>query len=160
MIFEVKIMEQRYNLFTGLILNISRCLQKIKNEEMSNYGLKGKQVQCLFTLYNSDNGATLTQLCEQCDEDKGAMSRTVGELTKSGLVFCEESEDRKYRNPIKLTQKGKSFGKVVADKISDILGVASEGVSDKDRDVLYATLTCISNNLSQICKKYGVKKHD
>lgn len=146
-------MEPRYDLFTGLILNISRCIQKIKNEEMSRYGLKGKQVQCLFALFRRD-GASFMQLCERCGEDKGAMSRTVGELKKSGLVFEEQSGAQKYRNPIRLTEKGKAFGQIVSDKISEMLDAASDGISEEDRKGLYRALGCISENLSEICEKY------
>ena len=80
-------MEERYRNFTGLILNISRCIQKIKNCEVAELGLKGKQVQCLFFLHKLDNGASLTELCDLCDEDKGAMSRTVKELMEKKLVL-------------------------------------------------------------------------
>ncbi len=150
-------MEQRYDIFTGLILNISRCIQKIKNEEMSEFGYKGKQVQCLFTLYNLDGGASLTELCERCGEDKGAMSRTIKELFNLDLIFVEEKNMKKYRNPIKLTDKGESFAKIVADKISKMMNLASIGISEKDREILYKSLFCISKNLTKICENYGGK---
>ncbi len=150
-------MEQRYDLFTGLILNISRCIQKIKNTEMSAFGYKGKQVQCLFTLYNCHGGASLKELCERCDEDKGAMSRTIKELVENDLVFVEEKNEQKYKNPVKLTEKGKSFAKIVSDRISQMLDAASVGISDKEREVLYKSLGCISGNLTKICENYGVK---
>ena len=99
-------MRQRYETFTALILNISRCVQKIKNEEMEALGLKGRQVQCLFALYNSEDGASVTTLCELCGEDKGMISRTLKDLTARGLAYVDEQKDRKYRNPVKLTEKG------------------------------------------------------
>ena len=147
----------RYDIFTGLILSISRCIQKIKNEEMAAYGLKGKQVQCLFALQCAENGASLKQLCARCEEDKGAMSRTVAELTKSGLVY-QETGTQKYRNPIKLTEKGRAFGKVVADRIAEVLDAASAGISNEEREIFYRTLGCISENLSAICRTYGGNK--
>lgn len=151
-------MEQRYQTFTGLILNISRCIQKIKNEEMLALGLKGKQVQCLFSLYQASDGASLTELCELCDEDKGAMSRTVKELAEKGLVYVAEKEDQKYRNPIKLTATGQAAAKVVVDKIAAMVDTGSNGISDAERDTLYQTLTQISGNLTQICENYGGEK--
>lgn len=150
-------MEDRYKVFTGLILNISRCIQKIKNCEMAVFGLKGKHVQCLFSLYNLSNGASLTELCEMCDEDKGAISRTIRELSERKLVYVEESNLQKYRNPIKLTEKGKSLAKVVADKISDMLNLSSNGITDENRENLYDSLTRISDNLTKICENYGGK---
>lgn len=148
-------MENRYEIFTGLIMNIFRCIQKIKNVEMEEFGLKGKQVQCLFALYNSEHGATATELREMCGEDKGAMSRTVKELEICGLLFVDETENKKYKNPIKLTEDGKKIANAIAEKISEVLKVGSQGVGEQDREKLYETLTQISNNLSKICENYG-----
>lgn len=124
---------------------------------MTSLGLKGNQVQCLFSLYNLDHGASLTELCELCNEDKGAMSRTTKELLEQELVFVEESNSQKYRNPIKLTEKGQRYAKLVADKIANLLEAGSFGITDTERNNLYQTLTLISNNLNQICKNYGGK---
>lgn len=147
-------MEQRYKAFSGLILNISRCIQKIKNTEMAAFGLKGKQVQCLFSLFNLADGASLKELCEICDEDKGALSRTIKELSDKDLVYVEEKSTQKYRNPIKLTEKGKKVSKCVSDKISDMLMLGSDGVTDEERENLYSTLDRISKNLTKICENY------
>ena len=147
-------MEQRFETFTALMLNISRCVQKIKNAEMSALGLKGTQVQCLFALYNLDDGATLTALCDICGEDKGMMSRTLKELTAQGFVYVDEQKNRKYRNPIKLTEKGVEVANIVSVKISEMLDLGSLGISEVDRERLYRTLTQISDNLTRICKNY------
>lgn len=149
-------MEQRYETFTSLILNISRCVQKIKNVEMAALGLKGKQVQCLFALFNSDDGASLTALCEMCGEDKGMMSRTIKELIAQGLIYVDEQKDRKYRNPIKLTEKGTEIANIVSVKISEMLDTGSMGITEYDRERLYHTLTQISDNLTKICNNYKV----
>lgn len=150
-------MEKRYEKFTSLIARISRSIQKIKNEEMSHYGLKGKQVQCLFALYNCDGGLSLTKLCDLCGEDKGAMSRTVKELTLANFVYTEECDDKKYRNPIKLTDKGQKIAGDIAQEIDKMITRGSEGINEVQRENMYATLTQISNNLAQICDNYGGK---
>lgn len=147
-------MEQRYTTFSLLLINISRCVQKIKNVEMATLGLKGKQVQCLFGLYNSPEGASLTKLGEMCGEDKGMMSRTVKELIGEGLVYVDAKSKRKYKNPIRLTQKGEHISGIVAEKISDILEEGSLGISDGERAQLYRSLGVILENLTVICKKY------
>lgn len=147
-------MEQRYETFTALILNISRCVQKIKNVEMAALGLKGRQVQCLFALYNSADGASVTALCELCGEDKGMMSRTLKDLTMQGLVYIDEQKDRKYRNPVKLTEKGAEAANLVSAKISEMLNLGSMGVTEADREQMYRSLTQISDNLTKICNNY------
>ena len=147
-------MEQRYETFTSLILNISRCVQKIKNVEMANLGLKGRQVQCLFALYNSDDGASVTTLCELCGEDKGMMSRTLKELIAQELVYVDEQKERKYRNPVKLTEKGNEVASIVSVKISEMVDLGSMGITENEREQMYYSLSLISDNLTKICNNY------
>lgn len=151
-------MEQRYTTFSLLLLNISRCVQKIKNVEMGALGLKGKQVQCLFGLYNSPEGASPTKLCALCGEDKGSMSRTVKELAGRGLVYVDAASERKYKNPVRLTEKGEQVAGIVAERISAILEQGSAGISDEERTRLYRSLGIISKNLTEVCGGYGGKE--
>ena len=148
-------MEQRYATFSSLLINISRCVQKIKNIEMAALGLKGKQVQCLFGLYNCAEGVSLTRLGEMCGEDKGMMSRTVKELVGEGLVYVDAEHGRKYKNPVRLTEKGERIAGIVAEKISAILEEGGAGISDGERAQLYRSLGIISENLTEICNKYA-----
>ncbi len=148
-------MEQRYSTFSLLLINVTRCVQKIKNAEMAALGLKGTQVQCLFGLYNSPDGANLKQLCEICGEDKGMLSRTVKELTAQGLVYTDTAGGRRYKNPILLTEKGARIAGIVAEKISAFLEKGSAGLSDGERTQLYRSLSLISENLTEICKNYA-----
>lgn len=148
-------MEQRYATFSTLLINITRCVQKIKNVEMSALGFKGKQVQCLFWLYNCDEGLSLTKLGEICGEDKGMTSRTVKELIAEGLIFVDAKSEHKYKNPIRLTAEGRRVAGIVAEKISANLEKGSRGISAEDREKLYNSLETISENLSKICENYG-----
>ena len=148
-------MEQRYATFSLLLINVSRCVQKIKNIEMAALGLKGKQVQCLFGLYNCAEGVSLTRLGEMCGEDKGMMSRTVKELVGEGLVYVDAEHGRKYKNPVRLTEKGERIAGIVAEKISAILEEGGAGISDGERAQLYRSLGIISENLTEICNKYA-----
>lgn len=151
-------MEDRYKVFTGLITNISRCIQKIKKEEMEALGYKGGQVQCLFSLYTTDGELTSTELGEICGEDKGMLSRTLKGLISEGLVFVDEQKDQKYKNPIKLTEKGTRVAEKIADKIGEMIKNGSRGISTADRESLYGSLSRISENLTKICENYGDKK--
>ncbi len=147
-------MEQRYTTFSLLLINISRCVQKIKNAEMATLGLKGKQVQCLFGLYLCEEGVSLTKLGQMCGEDKGMMSRTIKELTEEGLVYVDVKSNRKYKNPIRLTEKGERIAGIVAEKISVLLEEGSSGITEDERTQLYHSLGIISDNLIEICKRY------
>lgn len=147
-------MEDRFAFFTELILNISRCISKIKNAEMGNLNLKGNQVQCLFNLHQS-GGASLTALAQLCKEDKGAMSRTINQLQANGLVYCEEKDNQKYRNQIKLTPKGTKVSNVIVEKIENLVQLCGKDIEDEERVNFYKTLKKISDNLTNCCNLYG-----
>ena len=151
-------MENRFEKFTALITSISRSIQKIKSLEMKELGLKGNQVLCLYHLWNSESGLTSTQLCSLCAEDKAAISRTIKELENLGLVFVDENGDKKYRNPIKLTEKGVKVGKEVSKRIEENFAQGSFGIDDEERESFYATLTLICENLQKICENKGEKE--
>ncbi len=148
-------MKSRYDEFSSLILGINKSIQKIKNFEMNNFGLKGKQVQCIFHLYNDEEGISVTQLASLCGEDKGAMSRTIKELEMGDYLYIEERGKQKYRNPIKLTERGRELGRILSERIDEIFSLGSRGVEDEEREKFYQLLRLVSNNLQEICKNYG-----
>ena len=144
-------MENRYDKFTKLITNINRNIQKIKKVVMEQLGLKGNQVQVMFHLYKQKKeGISLTKLASICDEDKAAISRTIKELESKGFVFVEENIDQKYRNPIKLTEKGLKVGEIVSQKIDEFFNLGRDGVLPSDIDRFYFLLNLISDNLQNI----------
>lgn len=147
----------RYNKFYSLISSINKCIQKIKNEEMASLGLKGKQVQCLYHLFNEDEGISMLKLCQVCGEDKGAMSRTISELERGDFLYVEEVKTQKYRNPIKLTNRGKEVGKFINEKINEMFLIGSEGVQQEEIEKFYEILSVIEQNLKNICSNYGGK---
>ena len=147
-------METRYDIFTNLISNIAKNLQKIKKMEMNEFGLKGNQVQCLFYLATNEEGVSSTKLCRLCNEDKGAMSRTLKELEIKKLIFVEENDLKKYRNPICLTEEGKIIAKNILNKIDYIFNEVSKNVTKKDREIFYAVLNTVDSKLGDICDKY------
>lgn len=99
----------RFGLFVTSITQIYRHMQKIKQLEMTEFGLRGSHVMCVYNLSRHKNGLTPTELCTLCEEDKGAVSRTLSELKKLGyinytpIIFGE----KKYRQKITLTEEGK-----------------------------------------------------
>ena len=145
--------EERYRVFTGLILSLSRSIQKIKNAEMAKFELKGSQVQCIFTLYHAGKGMNLSDLAELCGEDKGAMSRTVKQLTEQGLVEQEKEEGRQYRTPVRLTPKGWEFASYVTKRIAEIARMGGVGLTEQGRDEMYRTLEQIDANLEKFCEE-------
>lgn len=148
-------MEQRFETFTTQIAKISRSIRKIKTEEMAEFNLKSPHVSCLYYLYQSGNGMTAKELCDICDEDKAAISRAIAYLEEDGYINCSSRTEKRYKSPLSLTDKGVMVAKKIFEKVEHILDLASPGLTSKERQDFYATLTYISNNLQKLCDKYG-----
>ena len=152
-------MNNRYSKFTILISNINKYINKIKTEEMSEFGLKAVHVSCLFYLNKHEEGLTASQLCHLCEEDKALISRSLDYLEEQGLVLCKNNEEnnKKYRAKLFLTKQGKE----IADKITKLTTKSVEdgslGISESDRETMYKSLEIISDNLKKICDNFGDK---
>lgn len=86
-------MIERFELFTTTIGQIYKNLQRIKMQEMAEFQLKGIHVMCLLELNRNKEGLTVTQLSAFCGEDKAAISRTVSDLMKQGLVTADSEKN-------------------------------------------------------------------
>ena len=102
------LMENRFGRFTLLISNINRYINKIKSEEMNEFGLKSYHVSCLFYLYKSQSdGLTASELCSLCEEDKGTISRSLNFLQDNNYIICREhTTKKKISFKIVLNRKG------------------------------------------------------
>lgn len=147
-------MENRFKLFTVLNSKINRCIRKIKTDEMAEFELKSTHVSCLYYLYVEDT-LTAKELCDICDEDKGAISRSLDYLENSGYLKCDSKTVKRYKSPIELTEKGKLVAKKISEKIDRVLDEASVGLTEENRVVFYQSLSLISENLEKICDKQG-----
>ncbi len=148
-------MQERFETFTVLINRISRNIRKIKNQEMSEYNLRSAHVSCLYYLY-TNKGATATDLCERCEEDKATISRTLDYLETNGFLTCKSKSAKRYKCPLILTDKGNEAGKKIANKISNVLDTISDGLSDEERAAFYRSLAIISESLEAV-SRYGSK---
>ena len=142
-------MEERFEAFTVLIGRISRSIKRIKSEEMAEFQLKGPHVSCLYYLSMAD-GLTAAALCERCDEDKAAVSRSLDYLEKGGYITCGSGAGRRYRTPLYLTERGRAVCRAINEKIGRIVNAASQGLGEAERRSMYRALTLISGNLERI----------
>ncbi len=143
-------MEDRFERFALSITELHRDLQKIKELEMERMGLKAGYTMCLYNLGKHPEGLTATQLVELCKEDKAAISRTLSQLSEKGLVAYELSEQkRSYRTSYHLTAKGKEAVAGIREKVYQALEKGSDGMTQEQRENLYAALERISRNLAE-----------
>lgn len=139
-------MLQRFEAFVTGITVCYKFIQRIKSAEMSEFGLKGTHVMCLFFLHHNPDGLTAAQLCQLCAEDKAAISRTVAALQEQGYV---ESGDKKYRAVLSLTQAGKDLAGKMDGLIEQWVSLGGDGLTDGERAAFYSTLERISENLRE-----------
>lgn len=151
-------MSDRFKDFTHLIANVGRTINRIKNIEMKQFGLKGTQVNCLFYLYESDGKMTAREICIKSAEDKGAISRELKELEESGFIESENDENKKkYNCKLKLTEKGNEVAQYIEKKIDSILNYDKNFISDEELSGFYKTFNKIYDNLRNISTNYGEK---
>lgn len=146
-------MHQRFNTFTVLISKISRCVRKIKTEEMQEFDLKSPHVSCLY--YLSSGPMTAKELCEVCDEDKASISRSIEYLEKNGFIESDTDGHKRYKTPLYLTERGKAVAESIAQKIGRIISEINDNISDEDREVFYKTLNSFATNLQKKCDSYN-----
>ena len=114
---------------------------------MTEYGLKGSHVMCLFFLHQHREGLTAAQLCQLCSEDKAAISRNLASLHEKNFIMVDEK--KKYRALIRLTEKGEEMAKRLDGLIETWVEVVGKGLSEQDRAAFYRGLDIISNNLRE-----------
>ena len=147
------IMLRRFEQFSTAISNIYQSIQKIERIEMAKYGLKGSHTQCMIVMQNYPEGITASRLCEVCDKDKAAISRTIAELEERGLVERKTKNGNAYRASLVLTEAGL----YAANQISYLAATAAEkagaDLTEEQREQFYGALSMIANNLSKLYKE-------
>ena len=135
------------NRFEDFVTGITEChryIQRIKAMEMTEFGLKGTHVMCLFYLGRSPEGLTAARLCTLCGEDKAAVSRTVAELEQLG--HCTR-DNKKYRATLTLTDSGREIASRLDGLVAQWVTAGGDGLTDEERAAFYQTLGKIAANL-------------
>ena len=144
-------MQERFERFTVLINRISRDIRKIKNQEMAAYHLRSAHVSCLYYMYSLDS-VTAAELCEHCEEDKATISRALDYLESNGFLCRASDHAKRYRSPLRLTEKGQEVGKRIAEKINAVLDTVSHTLTEDERAAFYRNLSAISRSLGAIAQ--------
>lgn len=137
-------MQDRFQAFVTGISVCYKYIQKIKSVEMTEFGLKGAHAMCLFFLHSHPEGLTAAQLSQLCAEDKAAVSRSLASLADKGYL---ESDEKKYRSVIRLTESGKAVASHIDVMIERWVESGGDGLTEQDREIFYNSLELISNNL-------------
>lgn len=150
-------MIDRFEQFCTAISSIYRSILKIERVEMAKYGLKGPHAQCLVAMVRYPEGITAARLCEICEKDKAAISRTVAELEQACMVCRADPEGKRYRSSLTLTEKGVDVAKNVSSLVYLAVQQASEGYDKEKQQVFVRVLNLVAGNLQTICRE-GLKE--
>ena len=137
-------MIQRFEDFVTGIAVCYKSIQRIKTLEMTEFGLKGAHMMCLFFLHRNPKGRTAAHLCQLCAEDKAAISRTLATLQERGYIV---SGGKKYRAMLRLTPDGAAVADRFDALICQWVGLGGDGLSEEERAVFYRALGHIADNL-------------
>lgn len=144
-------MPERFELFVLSINRIYRAIQRIKSREMTELGLKGPHVMCLYQLRRHSEGLTAAELGALCLEDKAAVSRAVARLEELGLVRLQGGGQRRYRAKIRLTDAGAAAAETMAGLIERAVQLGGAGLTEDQRAAFYEALGTIAGNLERLC---------
>lgn len=153
-------MENRYELLSGAISCMYHDIQKIERVEMARYGLKGPHAQCLLAIKKHPEGITAARLCEICEKDKAAVSRTLAELEEVGMIYRENRNGSRYRSALMLTEQGEIAAEAVVEKARMAVERAGIGFGEAEREVFYRVLALIAGNLHKLCKEGLTRNHE
>ena len=138
-------MNQRFDAFVSGITACYKYIQRIKSMEMTEFGLKGTHVMCLYYLRRNPAGLTAAQLCGLCAEDKAAISRTVSELRSRGYITT--LSEKAYRAMLTLTAAGQELARKFDQLIEGWVTAGGDGLTDEERVDFYKSLSAIAENL-------------
>lgn len=143
-------MLDRFERFSLSIFEITRHWHKITSDEMEKYGLKGTHCVYLLAMHQHPEGVTATQLGELCGRDKADVSRMISIMEQKGLVIRENVGRNLYRGLLKLTEDGTAAAEFVCQRVQVAVDLASKGLDDMRRKILYDALELIAGNLRRI----------
>ena len=146
-------MISRFEGFVGLISNIHKDIQKIKQDRMKQFGLSGNHVMCLFYLAQNAEGLTAAQLCQLMSVNKAAVSRSLADLLEKGyVVYLNQEANKKYRAVVMLTEKGFEVTKQIDGIICEVVNEIGRDLADEERRIMYRSLEIVCKNLDHLAK--------
>ena len=146
-------MRDRYLHFTTLIASIMRNIRRITAQTVERYDIKRSYASPIYFLYK--NGPlSATKLCRLCAEDKANISRTLRSLEDEGYVVREERPSARSRVRMMLTEDGMEIGAFLEKRISESVGLATEGIAPEDIAAMYAALERIDGNLESASAEF------
>lgn len=142
---------ERFREFSGLVSRAEKALQRVKTQNVKDYGLRGVHVSCLLALHERPEGLTATELASVCGVDRAQISRVTAELRGLDLV-CEASPGprRRYRGALELTEEGRAAAAEMAGIVDEKLQRVSGDIPPEELTVFYRVFGAIVERLEKL----------
>ena len=144
-------MINRFEHFTMDIFSITRSWNRLANEEMKKYGLRGAYGLYLVMIAGSEGQITAAKLADLCQRDKADVSRAVAAFQKKGIL--EPYNGSRYRVTPKLTPLGRTIAAQIRARATVALDLAGQGITEEMRENMYHCLDLIAANMRGICEE-------
>ena len=143
-------MTNRFEHFALDIFSITRYWNRLANEEMKKYGLRGAYALYLVVIESSEGQITAAKLADLCQRDKADVSRAITAFQKKGIL--EPYGDSKYRAALNLTEKGRELAAQIRLRASEMIELAGQDLSEEMRENMYQCLDSIAMRMREICE--------
>lgn len=139
-------MDNRFENFTYLVLKIGKIIQRIKNIEMTEYGLRAVHVMCIYYLSKFSDGLTNRELANLTFEDKAAISRSLALLQEKEIIV---EDSKKYKGKYTLTEYGLKIADYICERSNEAVEESGNDISPEERKQFYFNLRKIERNIEK-----------
>lgn len=139
-------MEKVFENFAVVIMKLNKLIQRIKQFEMREYGLKAIHVMCVYYLDENPAGLTSGELVKLTLEDKAAVSRAVAALQEKGYVRCAQ---KIHNAKLTLTDEGKKLAFAISERSNKAVEAGSADMSEEQRRLFYGYLNETADKLAE-----------
>jgi DNA-binding MarR family transcriptional regulator len=139
--------------FPVLMLDLQSLYRKYFNWQMKATKLTSPQWQVLSCLARSE-GITQTELAVMLNKGKSPVGKTLDSLEASGWVIREPGADDRRVKYIHLTDKLSTIDSELMNVVSEMNGVAEQGLNSESVEQLRNGLVQMRKNLQNATSEY------
>lgn len=143
--------ERFYDFVVG-IHSLDKYIKAMESAEARRIGVKGVHIFMIYSLVDSPNGLTASEIARKNGNDRSLVSREIDKLCKEDIVRYNETEGKRYNAKIVLTDKGreiaKNFSKIGIEEQNKVRG----SISMEELAVFYSVLQRMTSNVTESLK--------
>ena len=128
-----------------LIKKTSRLLIKKANELLKPHGLTDAYTYFLMALYQQD-GLTQSEMHKQIGIEQPTAVRTLDRMERDGLIIRTPSTTDRRAIEIRLTEKGRSYQKIIEDCADELNKFALDGFKEEEKHAIKHLLERLNAN--------------